>query len=295
MLYKQYSNAKHIKLQTCASCSHDVDPYVERELLLVVMDMMLLRSSAYRHFFFNRYAASRTSTSTSGAGEVEFNLYSLQNSCIGCLVCFVLRTILKLQGVKNGPGSESHFDAEGESRDSDEVQFFLYLTGPLIMQSLIEFSLLWFFIMISSWIYLRVQIHFLNHMKTAKREFLGSANFMKADKKNDSIQAKYNPKVSRQGKILSIPACFWGQMHMAIVVPQLFNIITISVHIYENSSMVRGIGSSIFVPSFGAMAVKTVLERFVFQFRSIDDKGITAQVIGDDQTDKDLNKETPLG
>ena len=44
----------HIKLVECKNCHHDVDPYIEREMLLVIMDLILLRSPAYRHIIFNR-------------------------------------------------------------------------------------------------------------------------------------------------------------------------------------------------------------------------------------------------
>jgi uncharacterized membrane protein len=42
-----------IKLTTCTKCAQAVDPYIEREWLLVVIDCILRREEAYRHVLFN--------------------------------------------------------------------------------------------------------------------------------------------------------------------------------------------------------------------------------------------------
>lgn len=56
-LYRVYgaSAAPTIKLSRCVHCKRDVDPYCERELMLVVLDCLLFREEAYRHLFFHRY------------------------------------------------------------------------------------------------------------------------------------------------------------------------------------------------------------------------------------------------
>ena len=48
------ASASSIQLTTCPFCGQTVDPYVERELLLVVIDWVLLRPEAYRHVLYNR-------------------------------------------------------------------------------------------------------------------------------------------------------------------------------------------------------------------------------------------------
>jgi hypothetical protein len=54
-LYRQYSSSvSTIKLTICEHCGENVDPYCEREWLLVLIDAALLRKEAYRHIFFNR-------------------------------------------------------------------------------------------------------------------------------------------------------------------------------------------------------------------------------------------------
>lgn len=53
-LYKVYSTPGSIQLTTCKSCHHDVDLYIEREWLLVIMDCILHRPEAFRHILYNR-------------------------------------------------------------------------------------------------------------------------------------------------------------------------------------------------------------------------------------------------
>lgn len=61
-LYRQYtSSPSSIKLTACKNCGHDVDPYIEREWLLVALDCILLRLPAYRHVLFHRLRASSLS------------------------------------------------------------------------------------------------------------------------------------------------------------------------------------------------------------------------------------------
>lgn len=55
-LYRVYgSSTTTIKLSRCSHCQRDVDPYCERELVLVGLDCLLFREEAYRHLLFHRY------------------------------------------------------------------------------------------------------------------------------------------------------------------------------------------------------------------------------------------------
>jgi hypothetical protein len=64
-LYRTYTRESTIKLSQCAVCGHNVDPYCEREWLLVVIDIVLLREEAYRHVIFNRLRDFRVGKSYS--------------------------------------------------------------------------------------------------------------------------------------------------------------------------------------------------------------------------------------
>lgn len=96
-LYKQFSNNKNIKLQTCTECKQDLDPYIEREVLLVLMDMMLLRSASYIHFIFNRKRYIQgflQQGNDTAALECSF----LYNSTALTLVVAIMKTLLKCIG-----------------------------------------------------------------------------------------------------------------------------------------------------------------------------------------------------
>ncbi|CAB9529429.1 Protein ARV1 [Seminavis robusta] len=55
---------REIKLTSCSQCGQNVDPYVERDGLLVAMDCLLLREEAYRHVLCNHPISTYISTRT---------------------------------------------------------------------------------------------------------------------------------------------------------------------------------------------------------------------------------------
>jgi len=48
----------NIKLTRCQRCGHVADKYIEYELVLVLIDVILHRTAAFRHLFYNRNASS---------------------------------------------------------------------------------------------------------------------------------------------------------------------------------------------------------------------------------------------
>ena len=57
--YKEFSKG-NIRLTYCSRCELPVDKYVEYEFTLVVLDLVLHRAAAYRHFLFNRLPYKET-------------------------------------------------------------------------------------------------------------------------------------------------------------------------------------------------------------------------------------------
>ncbi|KAH8968265.1 hypothetical protein BDL97_03G118800 [Sphagnum fallax] len=51
-VYVEYSPG-NIRLSVCAKCEHTADEYVECEMMIVLIDLVLQKSKAYRHIFFN--------------------------------------------------------------------------------------------------------------------------------------------------------------------------------------------------------------------------------------------------
>lgn len=80
-LYKVYSTPGSIQLTTCKNCGRDVDPYIEREWLLVIMDCVLHRPEAIRHVIYNREPFC--DIFSCGTGRVVDNVTERESSAIG--------------------------------------------------------------------------------------------------------------------------------------------------------------------------------------------------------------------
>lgn len=52
-LYKTYKNTKIITLQACKICKKDVDPYIEYDPTIKLLDVMLLNQKVFIHLFYN--------------------------------------------------------------------------------------------------------------------------------------------------------------------------------------------------------------------------------------------------
>jgi lipid intermediate transporter len=57
-LYKEV-NREDIRLVSCTSCHHVADKYIEWEIQIVLIDLILQRPQAYRHILFNRSMTNR--------------------------------------------------------------------------------------------------------------------------------------------------------------------------------------------------------------------------------------------
>lgn len=63
-LYVEYSE-NNFRLTRCKRCGQVADKYVEYELMLVLIDIILHRRPAFRHLMYNRYSWTVTSVSMS--------------------------------------------------------------------------------------------------------------------------------------------------------------------------------------------------------------------------------------
>lgn len=248
-LYKQYSTAKNIKLETCPVCYRDVDPYIERELLLVIMDMLLMRGCAYRHLFFNRSHAlfedgeDNTTTKSSGVLGIG-DMYNWKNALVGPAVCVLLRSLLKIQGSYIDISSDEdlssfHINMNLESNPLD----YFWGVYPLLRASIVEFATPWMGTML---------IAYLCRKKTFAQMYTTTTTNQSALTLDLSVTS-------------SEMIQFLKQMNLAIVIPQLFQFVTLFVHIYEKSFMVQMLGSA-FVSCFTYMAVCTIMERIQYDY-----------------------------
>lgn len=107
-LYKAYSKTS-VKLTSCINCNRNVDPYVERDWVLVILDCVLLRLPAYRHVLWNNGLGIMT------ARKGVFYLWAAS----------LLHTYLNREAMK----------AEGyETTETSLVMLFLYSIVSLSMQ-----------------------------------------------------------------------------------------------------------------------------------------------------------------
>ena len=53
-LYKRFQNGI-VKTSKCGTCTSNVDPYVEYDNVLILLDVLLHKTKAFRHLFFNRH------------------------------------------------------------------------------------------------------------------------------------------------------------------------------------------------------------------------------------------------
>lgn len=61
-LFVEYTD-RHFRLTRCSQCGQVADKYVEYELILVLIDVLLHCRPAYRHLLYNRYSPMVTAVS----------------------------------------------------------------------------------------------------------------------------------------------------------------------------------------------------------------------------------------
>jgi hypothetical protein len=222
------------------------------------MDMILLRQCAYRHLFLNRYLPchyvdspqrlwtdnNADTESTVDWGNMIMSLlqYDVKQNeknkrppvvlliLLVALTCFMLKMGLKFyqDDTKVGDGIEQQQQGYCPMRTSS---FY-----PIAMSCVWEMMALWVGTIFTA-IIMSMDATANNH-HDFKNEYL-----------ND-ICIRIDPDSS----------FYWKQLHFAVLTPQLFHFITLFVHIYENSYMVRILGKT-FVFCFGYMAVGTIMEK----------------------------------
>ena len=106
-LYKEYTKTS-IKLTSCVDCSRNVDPYVERDWALVVLDCVLLRLPAYRHVLWN----------------TDFEM-SARKVCQYTLGASLLQAYLNWEAL----GTEGY-----ESTDNRFLRLLVYSMSSILMQ-----------------------------------------------------------------------------------------------------------------------------------------------------------------
>lgn len=206
-LFRQISpsSPSSIKLTKCIFCRKDVDPYIEREWILVFLDVLLHRLSANRHFYLHRMRNTVTSrklssTSTTGRddGLCTFSLFSLHNSNVSCIFYALVITILDV-----------YLKWQANASTSDDIQ-------PKQIAFMLTFSFVQLWVQVSS-------------------IFLLSSYVILP-----LTQKLFRPK----GKRFAVAGCLHHKIFYCLSIPVFYmKLLVSSILIWENSSVVQGLGA----------------------------------------------------
>ena len=283
-LYKIYSTPGSVQLTSCKNCSHDVDPYIEREWLLVLMDCVLHRPEAFRHVLYNREpfcnvidvvddtdtvsVSGGTVPTTEGSSEMENDSSQRNQSGDG--------------GDKDSSASASDMNRSNAARsisnqhqptaDSRNNQHLRRrLIRYSIMASLLR-TYVWYIsqgpdrndhetmnmIIMPELILVFLQSIIGDVILVATTIFMAQqqATTMQA-KQTDSNTAKIsNDSQDYNSKTLFF---FYSRIHLALTIPIFFHIGTLFALIWENSTTVTLLGT-FFVVSLQCRGVSIVME-----------------------------------
>lgn len=271
-LYRQLSaSLSSIKAVACTVChQRQVDPYMEREWLLVVIDAMLLRPEAYRHILFNvvvidnvvgeeaeRGGGRKKTVVTSSSktlippqARTLSRRQALQLVVVSCLLqaCLKWETLVRWRDDHPHQSDENllydRFLEDMTRNDTTTTtthnilptkNVILFFPLFLVITSLLEATLQW----LAVFTCLRLQ---------------------QCSNKSTHHHAK---------KRLAVQV-FW-----ALLLPMAFHIVTVMVLVWENSSMTRGL-ASVLVSSWQILGTWLLWQRRPKK----DEKWATTSILG---------------
>ncbi|KAL3795624.1 hypothetical protein ACHAW5_002820 [Stephanodiscus triporus] len=249
-LYKVYSNPGWIQLTTCDGCGNDVDPYIEREWLLVVLDCVLHRPGAFRHLLYNREpfrdiimndaedTTTTTTTTTMGGGggatsskkgrgrdRQLFDASTIGRFARYAIASSFLRAYLRYAAKD---GYEGGTNVDDDLRAMDFVASLAYsIAGDAVLVSSTIFAASYYAIVVPG----------RSH----------SSDDATGEDPHASERASYENIFYR------------SRLFLALTTPVLFHVATIFALVWEDSFTVRSSGA-MFVLSLQQAAVSVVVE-----------------------------------
>mmetsp|Transcript_15726 Transcript_15726/g.20929 ORF Transcript_15726/g.20929 Transcript_15726/m.20929 type:complete len:387 (-) Transcript_15726:55-1215(-) len=247
-LYKNYSpnngttKFSSIKLTRCTNCNNDVDPYIEYELLLVIMDCILFRKKAYRHLLFNRkITTTETKTFLDLCGSSN-----AQGSGLG-------QTQVLVQYIGIASLVEGYLKYKAFQQQNDIAAVMTTMTHPkLPMEKSMVITMK--FVVISFFEHVALLVGVIITCRFILRAFTTCNTTSKTTQTTSNNNTNYDYVKDTLYKL-----------YQSIFLPSfLFHLMTISiVSIWENTDIVRILGS-VFILAIRLVATKTVLERSLF-------------------------------
>ena len=235
-LYRRYTTHASVKLTRCPGCGLDVDPYVEREAMLIAFDIVLHRIAAYRHVLFNRNPFADFCPAASVGRSVKF---ALGLSILDAYIKFeALRFRLYSAGV------DAATNKHGDDMEDDPSMFVHLLAWSFLEQTALVIGTI-----------------------LAVLPLLGSSFDMTPGSVNtndSSSSSTTTTMTTTSSHIVDRHAPTRGyiisRILLAIMLPSTFKAVTIFVHIWENSPTTRALGS-VFVASMQWIGVHCCMER----------------------------------
>ena len=227
-LYKVYSTPGSIQLTTCKGCGNDVDPYIEREWLLIVMDCVLHRPEAFRHALYNRdpfatILCAQDMQKSSRNVETHSRIDGLRRLLYYSLIAALFRTYLW------HAATTDEEDRSGQHSAKLLVVLFQSLIGENIMAIATILS-----------------ASIIGKMTIKRRN------------NSDSSTATSCSKMKTESNDVPL-SFFYSRLYLAVTIPSFVHIVTIFAIIWENSATVCLLGT-LFVLSLQRIGIATVVD-----------------------------------
>ncbi|VDN87748.1 unnamed protein product [Brugia pahangi] len=127
-LFLKYSD-NGIRLTPCSNCGRAVDAYIEYDIVLVIIDLMLQYIEAYRHFLMN-----------TGNNRVSFMLFRMQYCHKLCIIFMLCNAYSKWIRRRIMSGDENVYDLEWEFYEC-LLQSLLEMTSFVIVLALMSLQI----------------------------------------------------------------------------------------------------------------------------------------------------------
>lgn len=223
----------------CQNCQRIVDPYIEREWLLVVIDCILLRPEAYRHILYNnkdfsRYIHAQKNKETSHQQHDKGNnnvvdtgatstsrVWSLVQWTLGSS-CF--HAFLKWQTLV-------HSKQQYEVKDGDGDAISLYVI--LIVTSVLDLAIQW------------LAVYGFIKLQSSQSKSSSITRTDTTENKDDDNNKKKFPKRRENSKVSSLSPSHSVayQIYLGLLLPTSFQVVCVLVLLWENSKTTRALGS----------------------------------------------------
>ena len=219
-LYRQLNNnsLSSIKAMYCHNCHRIVDPYIEREGLLVLIDCILLRPEAYRHVLYNNQdlacyvrpqhnSTDKDTEDDKSKTETTFGT-RMQRLVQWTLLSGVLHGYMKWQALlhKQRYQQEAFYGVSMPLSKIAETKFSTLLCSTLIVTSLLDLAAQW----LAIYGFLRLL-------------------FVISD--------------STRSKDTKTPHSIANQIYLGLLLPTSFQVICVVVLLWENSKTSIALGS----------------------------------------------------